>query len=315
MANHAASASSSDTPQKQERLLIIDGDPVDLRIIAEYLEDEDYDLDLVSSVDAAWDKLHQADNHYTLVILDHLLCRDKDTSLLHRMREDKALWHIPVILQISAADPDQIRRGFEDGARYYLTKPYQPESMLAIVRAAIADRQHQDERRAQVRHGERILSLLRQAEYRFSTLEDVNLLVPVLAGLCPDPERVVNGLSELMINAVEHGNLGISYQEKAMLRWEDDWEGEIQRRLTMPEYQSKYATVQVQKQDTQVSFTITDQGQGFDWNRYLDFDADRACDPNGRGIAMARMMSFSSLRYLAPGNIVVATVDAAPETP
>lgn len=288
--------------------MVVDGDPVDLRILAEYLEDEPYDLDLVSDAEVAWEKLHQPDTNYTLVILDHLLCGNPETSLLHRLRGDKVLWHIPVILQISAADPEQIRRGFEDGARYYLTKPYQPESMLAIVRAAIADRQHQDERRALVQHGEGVLALLHQAEYRFTTLQEVDLLVPVLAGLCPEPEKVVNGLSELMVNAVEHGNLGISYQEKALLRWEDDWEGEIQRRLALPEYRERYATVSMRRTPEAIIFTITDQGAGFDWHRYLDFDAERACDPNGRGIAMARLMSFSSLAYQDPGNVVVATV-------
>jgi anti-sigma regulatory factor (Ser/Thr protein kinase) len=33
----------------------------------------------------------------------------------------------------------------------------------------------------------------------------------------PDPSRVVLGLTELMLNAVEHGNLSISYDEKSRL--------------------------------------------------------------------------------------------------
>lgn len=57
-----------------------------------------------------------------------------------------------------------------------------------------------------------------------------------------------------------------------------------------------------------VSFTITDQGEGFDWRRFLNFDPERAFDPNGRGIAMARMMSFAEVEYQGKGNVVVATV-------
>jgi hypothetical protein len=55
---------------------------------------------------------------------------------------------------------------------------------------------------------------------------------------------------------------------------------------------------------------VIDQGAGFDWQRYLDFDPERATDPNGRGIAMARLMSFESLSYSGCGNCVVATVRA-----
>lgn len=52
-----------------------------------------------------------------------------------------------------------------------------------------------------------------------------------------------------------------------------------------------------------------DQGDGFEWQKFLSFDPDRAFDPNGRGIAMAKMMSFSALDYEGRGNIVVARVN------
>jgi hypothetical protein len=37
-------------------------------------------------------------------------------------------------------------------------------------------------------------------------------------------------------------------------------------------------------------------------------DPDRAFDPNGRGIALARMLSFSCVKYEGCGNIAVATI-------
>ena len=45
--------------------------------------------------------------------------------------------------------------------------------------------------------------------------------------------------------------------------------------------------------------------------KFLTFDPDRAFDPNGRGIAMARMMSFAALEYQGRGNVVVAQVNLA----
>ena len=112
-----------------------------------------------------------------------------------------------------------------------------------------------------------------------------------------------------MVNAVEHGNLGVTYQEKAHLKWEGDWEGEINRRIALPENQNRIATIRVERDKPFAArFTITDQGEGFDWQKFLTFDPDRAYDPNGRGIAMAKMMSFSSIEYQGKGNIVVACV-------
>ena len=55
-------------------------------------------------------------------------------------------------------------------------------------------------------------------------------------------------------------------------------------------------------------FTIRDGGPGFDWRAYLEFSPERAFDPNERGIALARQMSFSSLEYQGNGNIVVARI-------
>ncbi|CAG0995009.1 partial serine/threonine-protein kinase RsbW, partial [Rhodocyclaceae bacterium] len=107
---------------------------------------------------------------------------------------------------------------------------------------------------------------------------------------------------------VEHGNLGISYAEKSRLKREDGWEAEVKRRLGLPEYASRVARVHMAKTAEGLAFTIRDEGAGFDWQRYLDFDPERAFDPNGRGIAMARMMSFSRIEYHDNGNEVMAVV-------
>ena len=53
---------------------------------------------------------------------------------------------------------------------------------------------------------------------------------------------------------------------------------------------------------------------GFDWQAYIDFDPRRAFDPNGRGIALARKLSFKRIEYLGCGNRVVVTVGNGPGT-
>jgi hypothetical protein len=118
---------------------------------------------------------------------------------------------------------------------------------------------------------------------------------------------VVTGLWELLINAVEHGNLDISYQEKSALLGSGQWQNEICRRLAAPDYADKQVTVQVELGAREVSYTITDQGHGFDPLPYFEFEPGRATHAHGRGIAMARRLSFSSLEYFGNGNAVRAT--------
>ena len=116
------------------------------------------------------------------------------------------------------------------------------------------------------------------------------------------------GLSELLVNGVEHGNLGIDFAEKSRLREADRWESEVERRLALPENVCKAVRLRVLRDEERWVFEIADDGPGFDWRRFLDFDPERAFAPNGRGIALSRQLSFSSLTYIPPGNVVIVTV-------
>ncbi|MBU3736531.1 MAG: response regulator, partial [Methylobacterium sp.] len=228
-------------------------------------------------------------------------------TLLRTLKQDPRYAHIPVIMQTAAAAPDQVREGLNAGCYYYLTKPYKSTALTSIVHAALADLRL-ERLLADALASTPPVPATPNADYAFSTLEEARRLAALLAAQCPDPATVALGLSELLINAVEHGNLGITYAEKTLFKREDRWEEEIARRLGLPEYHTKKASASFSRDDMQISFTITDQGKGFEWQNYLDFDPQRAFDPNGRGIAIAGKLSFASLEYQGCGNRVVATV-------
>lgn len=291
----------------QRRILVVDDELINLEIIHEYLEEARYDLDLVSSADDAWQRL-DGGGVYDLAILDRMMPGMSGIELLKKMKADARFRAIPVIMQTAASAPEQIREGIEAGAYYYLPKPYEPEVLTAIVRAALADVQEREEAGRRATAHVKAMELIDLALFRFSRMEEVGPLIEVLASLCPDPERAASGLTELLVNAVEHGNLGISYADKKRLRLEDRWEAEVARRLVLPEYRDRSVHVRVERHPDRLEFTVTDEGEGFDWRRYMEFDPGRAGDPNGRGIAMARMLSFSTLEYRGNGNTVVATI-------
>ena len=82
----------------------------------------------------------------------------------------------------------------------------------------------------------------------------------------------------------------------------------MRRRLALPQYRDRVATVTFERGPGAMRFRIADQGEGFDWAKYLDLDPERSLDPNGRGIAMSRRHSFSSVEFQGVGNVVIATV-------
>lgn len=297
----------------QDRVLVVDDEQLNLFIIEEFLADEGLTLELHSDPLAAWDALQAPDSEFTLVVLDRMMPSLDGMEFLRRMKQESRFLNIPVIMQTAASLPDQVRQGLEAGAYYYLTKPYEPEALISIVRAALDDRRSRDQLLNRASALEEAQKLIRSVEYAFVTLDDVSRLVPVLAAMCPEPNAAAPGLADLMVNAVEHGNLALSYEEKSLLKWEGDWEAEICRRLVLPQFAERYATIHVKQAAHGVVFTITDQGNGFDWQKYLSFDPCRAFDPNGRGIAMAKLTSFSDIEYQGKGNVVIATVSQKTE--
>ena len=223
-------------------------------------------------------------------------------------KEQEHLRMVPVIMQTALAGRDQILEGIRAGAYYYLTKPYDVDMLRSVVRTAVADHQGYRELQSQVKKGFDSLRLLEKAVFTFQTVEQARDLGTLLANACPDPSATVIGLTELLINAVEHGNLGITYEDKSRLSDSGAWNDEVCRRLAMPEHATKRAEVSFERGAGQLRFTIRDQGRGFDWKRYLQVDPQRAFDTHGRGIAMANRLSFSHIEYRGCGNEVVGVV-------
>lgn len=149
---------------------------------------------------------------------------------------------------------------------------------------------------------------LNEGSFTFRTLEDVHRIASLLAGLCPVPHEAEIGISELMVNAVEHGNLGISSSEKSKLKREDQWLQEIAHRLTTAERSQLAAHISFRREAKQLVFCIEDEGKGFEWHKFLEIDPERCLQMNGRGIALARKISFDSLVYEGCGNRVIATI-------
>lgn len=287
------------------RLLVVDDEPFNLEIIGEYFDGLGYALDTAGDGEEAW-RLMDGGGAYDAVILDRMMPVLDGMALLRRIKADPRFASIPVIMQTAAGDPEQVREGLAAGAHYYLVKPYERDSLLSIVRGALADAESQRRLQKALARYDDALLLLTSAEFRLRTIEEASTLAAFLAHACQRPDAAVLGISELLVNAIEHGNLGIGYDEKAQLKREDRWLEEVQRRLELPENQEKHVRVLLYRDGDGLRLRITDEGAGFDWTPYLDFDPARAFDPNGRGIALARLAGFDSLNYEGCGNTVVA---------
>ena len=294
------------------RILAVDDEALNLEILLEYFADENaLSLDTADGGEAAWALLQNPENDYKAILLDRMMPGLDGIGLLKRIKGDARLAGIPVIMQTAANSAAQIREGLEAGAYYYLTKPYRRDNLLAIVQAALIDAEARDALRLQLHSHINSLQFLKQAEFSIRTVDEASQLASFIARACPNAEMVVMGISELLINAVEHGNLGLSYAEKSSLKRDDCWRPEIDRRAALPSNIEKEVKLQFQRDERSITLRVIDQGNGFDWQSFLEIDPERAFDPNGRGIALARLLSFSTLIYEGGGNTAVATIGLA----
>ena len=165
---------------------------------------------------------------------------------------------------------DQVSEGIKAGAYYYLTKPYKGATLLGIVRAALEDARTKTRLKEKVGACARGLGLMEEARFHFQTLEDAAGLASYVSNCFPEPESVVVGLHELLLNAVEHGNLGITYSEKTNLLRNAGWNEEIVRRLGLPEYSKNFATLTFKATEAALTVHIKDAGKEFHWEEIFE---------------------------------------------
>lgn len=137
---------------------------------------------------------------------------------------------------------------------------------------------------------------------RFQTPTQAKSIAAFLSQLTADPERSYVGLWELFINAIEHGNLEISYEEKSELLASQTLNELTAQRLTDEKFKNHYVRVSFIIKEGNISFDIKDDGKGFCWEPFLSIDDARILEKNGRGIALAYAVSFDELTYIEQGN-------------
>lgn len=292
-------------------ILIVDDVKLQLDLMARYLSSlsETHVLETVNNGESAWQRLSENPDRYDLILLDRVMPGIDGIELLNLIRSHKTLKSLPVILQTSKNSESEIAEGMRAGAYYYLTKPFSKNLLLSVVETALSERKKYSLLMRALDDVDRSLRFAQEAVFQFKSIDDAHLIASAAAKFCANPGDVVTGISELLINAVEHGNLGITYDEKSSFKTDDERRSEINRRLKMPAYSNRMVTLKIERNSNGIGFLVTDEGDGFNWEPYLDFDTTRILDNHGRGIAMANKFSFTRLEYQGKGNIVLAYVE------
>lgn len=142
--------------------------------------------------------------------------------------------------------------------------------------------------------------------YALSCHEQAKSLAKYLSLQVPKSQQqaIELGLSELIFNAIEHGNLNLSKQK--YMRDLKEFYQEIDRRQQLDNFRHKKVFVKVILNHNIIHYVIEDTGKGFDYISLLakDFKPQLITQQYGRGILIAKHFCFDDLEYIGCGNVV-----------
>jgi putative two-component system response regulator len=125
------------------KIMIVDDEPINLKVSQSYLEAAGYSNFVVSSDDqnATTDvQIEMPD----LVILDVMMPHVSGLDILAQLRDNPRTRNIPVLILTASTDRETRLLALQRGATDFLAKPVDPSELIPRVRNALLVKSHQD---------------------------------------------------------------------------------------------------------------------------------------------------------------------------
>ncbi|OGK06381.1 MAG: hypothetical protein A2W80_15400 [Candidatus Riflebacteria bacterium GWC2_50_8] len=228
-------------------------------------------------------------------------------EMLERIRRKS---HDTIVVMTTAfGNPEFTLKALRLRANDYLVKPVIPKDIIANLKkyaAVLAARSVEREVVGFIL--ERYLKLRLDNRLEMLGIVADRLMQETEGRILPaDRMGVRLGLLEIIINAIEHGNLGITYCDKtqAIENKGYDMLDLVAQRMSQEPYGSRRVQIQFQMNAEMCEWVITDEGEGFDWKSVPDpSDPANLMCMHGRGILLARL-NFDEVLFMGCGNQVI----------
>jgi anti-sigma regulatory factor (Ser/Thr protein kinase) len=232
-------------------------------------------------------------------------------AALREIRERDA--HVPVVIVSGVDDPQYTEEALALGATNFIRKPFDKAEIRFVaerIRGALSEE-------ADVRPA---LDLLVERRTVFEMGNDLDRLSKVVAYLgrelrlhypgydVPSTE-VKLALYEALANAVEHGNLEITYDEKTKaLATEGGITALIESRRSKEPYRGRRVRVEALYETARVTYRVSDAGPGF---RVREYEATHSLADtsalHGRGILLIRHY-MGEVKWNDAGNVITMSL-------
>ncbi len=125
------------------KILIIDDSPKNIQVVANFLQNEGYDLSFASDGVEALQIL--AKEKFDLILLDVIMPEIDGFEVCRKLSTDPEYKDIPILFLTVKTDPESIVKGFESGGVDYITKPFNPYELLARIKTHLRLRSIQNQ--------------------------------------------------------------------------------------------------------------------------------------------------------------------------
>jgi CheY-like chemotaxis protein len=123
---------AGDDPAEGVRVLVVDDDDVIRQLICVNLELEGFEVHMAVDGLDALEKVREVDP--AVVTLDIMMPRLDGWDAAARLRSDPETAHVKVVLLSARAQEADLKRGSRLGVDHYLTKPFDPDELISVVR-------------------------------------------------------------------------------------------------------------------------------------------------------------------------------------
>ena len=270
----------------RDRVVIVD-DEVEIRKILERIvRHENLIPDTYADGQEALEALQEEHDDVVLVITGIKMPCLNGLEFMRLASQDFP--ETPFIVTSGQGTKKEIIQALKQGALDYFEKPFGVKEISASIRKVkvLAD------------EGRKTIQAYRNLVKKsliFEIANDIGLVQPLVDGLaeeiklsCRIPRShlpgICMGLHELIVNAIEHGNLELDSAYKKR----NDYLEFLKRRAFEPRFRERRVIIEVTIVAESFTCVIRDQGPGFDWHRLPDpGDSENLFKPHGRGITMA----------------------------
>jgi CheY-like chemotaxis protein/anti-sigma regulatory factor (Ser/Thr protein kinase) len=281
-------------------VLVVEDSPTQASEIRFLLEDAGFGVAVVVDGVAALASLGEA--LPDIIVTDLQMPRMDGLALVEAVRSEHP--SVPVVLITAHGSEEIAARALRCGAASYVPKRYLARDLAHVLRQIISMVSPDPEQL-------RIIETLEESRFRFALANAETLVPPLIRrleqvvfemGLCDRAEliRLAVAVREAIVNAIDHGNLELDSE----LRQDDERNYHrlgAERRQQFP-YRERLVRIDVDVTRAAATFTIRDEGPGFDPSKLPDpTDPANLCRIGGRGLLLVRSLT-DEVRFNATGN-------------